>query len=349
MNTGTDHAMSHSSGANDSFHPEGGASGHPAHFSFSHFPGAGFGKSHQHFTLTSNQREAGGFIVYNDSALDPQADARKRFIKSVPLKDADGKPINEYVVHVKCSGLYALQHTIRKMARNMQLVLLDKRPNKDPVDFVVNMLRSWDGWSETDTGVRPDNYYLNADGSQATGTTSLFRTYYQIGTIKGMFGKPEFDVHAHTYVEFTAVIWRYYETGDYEVLFTARVAFEPEWNVRAQAWAYRKEPFELHQRLAIQTCASILSDLSQCPPSPQSVQLRKDVLPSDKPLAHEIEGMRQITAAEERQRELDAVKVEAGKDIQTATDDTTIGAVTSDGTTPADNSDDGDIDVWLDD
>jgi len=271
-----------------------------------------------HFTLTSNLREAGGRTVQQDAAQDRQGDTRKTLGASIPTVDGNGKQISDYVVHIAIHGKFAMVDHVRKIAADMNLVLLDYvRPNMDPVnDLIYDKIKGWDAWAQETDGVvyiMPDGYYQDA-----TGTTTPFRTYYQVGVAEG--STQVFDKEAHTYLEISAITWRYFETGDYETRFQARIVFVPEWDTDKQAWGYRKAPFEKHQLAAIQFCHRILEGLRKSPPSELSVGLRKLVLPSDKPRTTDPEGWHGATAREEFERVRDEMQRIAQVDYQTAID-----------------------------
>jgi len=291
-------------------HPGSSASGHyhiGGHYTLTH--------NGVHFTLTSNTREAGGQNVHQDAAVDPHGNARKLVTASIPMIGEDGLPIADYMVHIAKHSVHSPQApksisviaAIRKIAAELGVNNLDfVRPNMDPTNTIllkaddqgnpVTYIKGWDAWQEgtndSPTSIMPDGYYQDANGS-----TTLFRTYYQVPSPKASDPK-EFDKLAHTYLELSAVIWRYKETADYETRFEARIVFQPEWSTEKQAWGYRKEPFERHQRAAIFFCQRMLKALLDSPPTKLSQQLRQLVKPSDRPRTNDPEGFHGATERE---------------------------------------------------
>jgi hypothetical protein len=288
-----------------------------------------------HFTVTSNTREAGGQNVHQDAALDPQGNARRLVTASIPMIGEDGNPIADYMVHIAFHSVYSPQSpkslsviaAIRKIAADLGVNELDfVRPNMDPTNTVpfktddqgnaTSYIKPWDAWQESTndgpTSIMPDGYYQDA-----TGSTTLFRTYYQVPNPKASDPK-EFDKTAHTYLELSAVLWRYKETTDYETRFQARIVFQPEWSTEKQAWGYRKEPFDRHQRAAIIFCKRMLKALLNSPPTNLSLQLRKLVNPSDRPHTNDPEGFHGLSQREMMEQERDIMQRVAEDDYNAA-------------------------------
>lgn len=120
----------------------------------------------------------------------------------------------------------------------------------------------------------PSGYYPNA-----TGLTSEWRSYYQLGTptvLQKLMGKKATvrDPKVRTYVEVESSSWFFAETGDYETRILVKVVSPVIYESRVGEYGYRKEELETHLAAARNFANDMLSTLRSAKPSQAALDLR---------------------------------------------------------------------------
>lgn len=288
------------------------------------------------------------------AAVSPQGNGAVNV--NVPTTNADGEAIRGYISHISRHGRIDILSAFHQIARRYDLIQIDgRRPGLDISNRLFYDILDFDAWQHAQELTEGRPYDAATFGARAkpngwypgaTGNTSLVREFWQVGKRTRMFGQPEFDSQAGTYLEVSVITWSYIESGDFETKLEVRVISAPEWSEREGQWGYRSEPFENHQRVAIKAYTAMMELLIRTKPDAAAVILRAAVDKKYPPQPWVPEGTYAMTETEILERERQAVADDA-RDDQVARDNQPglPGATTSDG------GDDGaaDLTVELDD
>ncbi len=340
--------MDHGSGHNDGAH--GGHDGHitkdalffaghgthhGGHVSFAYHGGHG-DSHHQQLTVAE--------------AISPQGKVEVH----VPTQSEGGEAIRGYISHISRHGRIDILSSLSAISARYDLIQIDgRRPGLDVSDRLFYEILDFDAWAHAQELTEGRPYDAAAHGPRArpngwypgaTGNTSLIREYWQVGKRKRMFGQPEFDDKAGTYLEVSVITWTFIESGDFETKLEVRVISSPEWD--GATWGYRGKPFLNHQRVAIKAFTAMMDLLIQTKPDAAGVALRAAVDAKYPPQPWVPEGTYAMTEEEILERESEAVHQDA-LDDQVARDNApgSAPATASDG----DDSGTADLTVELDD
>lgn len=206
------------------------------------------------------------------SALD--ASPSKPAILKTPTHQPDGEVIRSYLFYVDRHAQFDLISELRKVAASLGIICLDTfRPNFDDVSLIHYTILDRQAWTHAqaiENGKVPEEVYCGCDNAAApgwydgaTGYTRLCRQHWQIGRVPGLgiAGKPEYDPHAHTFLEIEMTTWSFAEAGDFSTAFEVRIVSLSEYDHVSGQFGYRKEHFERHQRVAIKLFEYMLTKL----------------------------------------------------------------------------------------
>lgn len=289
-------------------------------------------------------------------AVSPQGNSASIDVH-VPTTTADGDAIRGYISHISRHGRIDVLSTFRQIAARYDLIQIDgRRPGLDLSNRLFYQILDFDAWQHAqelsegrpyDAATHGERAKPNGWYPGATGSTSLIREYWQVGKRKRLFGQPEFDNQAGTYLEVSVITWRYIESGDFETKLEVRVISAPEWSEREGKWGYRGKPFEIHQRVAIKAYTAMMEVLIKTKPDAAAVALRAAVDKKYPPQPWAPEGTYAMTESEILERELEAIADDARAD-QVARDNQPglPGATKGDG---GDDSGTADVTVELED
>jgi hypothetical protein len=188
----------------------------------------------------------------------------------------DAGEIRTFVVHVSNHGQGAILTQIEKFARKCDMLRIDQvRPNFDSIDNIKYLIADWTAFTEPYQQLNmPEGYFPGV-----TGYTRILRQYWQVGKRPSLWAPhtpPVFDKSAATFIEVTVVEWRYQEIGDYETKIILNVSSLQVWDEVAQAWGYKRVPFERHQHAAKKICEQVFEYLVATPPTKAASLLRAE-------------------------------------------------------------------------
>jgi hypothetical protein len=191
-------------------------------------------------------------------------------------RSGDVGEIRTFVVHVSNHGQSAILTQIEKFARKCDMLRIDQvRPNFDSIDDIKYVIADWTAFTEPYQQLNmPEGYFPGV-----TGNTRILRQYWQVGKRPSLWAPhtpPVFDKSAATFIEITVVQWRYQEIGDFETKIILNVSSLQVWDEMAQAWGYKRVPFERHQHAAKKICEQAFEYLAATPPTKAASLLRAE-------------------------------------------------------------------------
>lgn len=261
---------------------------------------------------------------------------------NVPTQSEEGEAIRGYISHISRHGRIDILSSLRAIAARYDLIQIDgRRPGLDVSNRLFYDILDFDAWTHAqeltegrpyDAATHGQRAHPNGWYPGATGNTSLIREYWQVGKRKRLFGQPEFDDQAGTYLEVSVINWTFIESGDFETKLEVRVISAPEWD--GNVWGYRGTPFLTHQRVAIKAFTAMMNLLIETKPDAAGVALRAAVDAKYPQQPWVPEGTYAMTEDEILERESQAVHQDA-LDDQVARDN-------APGSAPATTSDGGD-------
>ncbi len=279
-------------------------------------------------------------------AVDPQG-GRINF--DVPTM-RDGEVVRGFIISISRHGELDIMSEFRKLALRFDLIPLDRiRPSLEMVDKTKFKILDRKAWQQAQA---EENHQIKTVASQeherplgwypnAKGTTRLRRQHWQVGKRPhelGIFGTPQFDPLAHTYFEIESTDRAYYEACDYATDFEIRIVSLLELDNVTGQWGFRRDPFDLHQQVAIKIYHLLLLLLLNTRPSEVGVRMRQMIDQRFPPIWEE-EGARAETPEEAKEAEFSRID-EIARDDQIATDNQAPNATgSSDGSDSSDNPD----------
>lgn len=317
---------------------DGGGGGHITHEALVVAHGCHSGSTHFSFGHT-------GHGMHSESHSVVGAQDRQGSIAglNVPTVDENGEPYHAFAVHISRHGKLDILSKFRELALQFDLIQLDGlRPGLERSNRLKYEILDFDAWTQAQEQEEGRKYNAEEYGPRAkpngwypgaTGTTALIRQNWQVGKRKSMFGTPQFDPQAHTYLQVTVTAWRYYESCDFETKVEIRIISSKEWDVQAQSWGYRRQPFDNHQRVAIKAYKAILEALASAKPSLTADLMRRELDQKYPPTPEVPEGA--YGASDAELLEEDKLRVnEDAIDDQVARDNSSSSAPAT--TTPSD-------------
>lgn len=241
----------------------------------------------QHIDQHSQRFERAALL----SALDSLPSAPLVF--RTPTHRPDGQVIRNYIAYVDRHGDFDVIAELTRIAPRFGLIWLDNfRPNFDEFDETKYKILNRDAWLQfraEEAGVAATEVYCACQHAAApgwyegaTGLTQLRRQHWHIGRVEGLlgmgiYGTPEYDPNAHTFLEISPVQWRFLEAGDFSTAFEISIVSLPEFDHTSGRNGYRRESFERHQRVAIRIFEHMLSKLLLVAKTDEQRQLRENV------------------------------------------------------------------------
>lgn len=185
-------------------------------------------------------------------------------------KTADDK--RAFILHVGPHGDVDTKKLVGEVAAKAGFIRLHpKRVSGTPIDSCESYLLPLTAWSKSaPAGSMPSGHYRNA-----TGTTTIWREFFQVGVRDWPWSAPRFDKEAMVHVEISCITWFFRETGDYETRLLFRVV---PWVFMCQVSGesgFRKKPLDAHIRAAKRACDLMLGELKATKPHPAAQQLRR--------------------------------------------------------------------------